>query len=78
MIYRGIGEKIGDLFGIISNILVSYTLCFFISWECTLIFMGAVPVLLVGGLITMKAGFAGVKEEMIAYQQCAGLAEQSL
>jgi ABC-type multidrug transport system fused ATPase/permease subunit len=68
MIYRGIGEKIGDLYGIFSNVLVSYIICFYISWECTFIFLGGVPVVLVAAVITMKAGFAGVKEGMIAYQ----------
>ena len=75
MVYRGIGEKIGDLYGIISQVLVGYAIALTISWECTLIFLGAMPLVLAAAAVGMKAGFAGVKEEMIAYQQCAGLAE---
>jgi len=68
MIYRGIGEKIGDLYGIGSQVLVGYAIAFTISWECTLILLGAMPVVLVASGISIKAGFAGVKEELIAYQ----------
>jgi ABC-type multidrug transport system fused ATPase/permease subunit len=78
MIYRGIGEKIGDMYGIISQVLVAIVIALTISWEMTLIILGFTPVILTGAVITMKSGFAGVKEGMIAYQQCAGLAEQSL
>jgi ABC-type multidrug transport system fused ATPase/permease subunit len=78
MIYRGIGDKIGELYNTLFMLLTGYTIAFFISWELTLIIMGATPGVLVAGGIMIKSGMAGVKEEMIAYQQCAGLAEQSL
>ena len=78
MIQRGIGDKIGELYGIMVMILVGYAIAFYLSWELTLMIFGAFPVILLAGLIAAKAGFAGVKEEMVAYQQCAGLAEQSL
>ena len=51
---------------------------FYIGWEFTLILLGAIPAIMVSGFIMAKAGNAGVQEEMIAYQQCAGMAEQSL
>lgn len=78
MIFRGIGEKIGELYGIFFQIIVGYSIAFYLSWELTLFIFGAFPVIFVAGGIAAKAGFAGVKEEMVAYQQCAGLAEQSL
>lgn len=34
--------------------------------------------MLTAGVIMVKASRLGVEEEMIAYQQCAGMAEQSL
>jgi ATP-binding cassette subfamily B (MDR/TAP) protein 1 len=78
MIYRGIGEKIGGLYAIFAQIIVGLTIAFYISWELSLIIFGGIPVIMVAAIIGVKAGSIGVKEEMIAYQQCAGLAEQSL
>jgi len=78
MIYRGIGEKIGGLYAIFAQIIVGLAIAFYISWELTLIIMGGIPVIMVASIIGVKATTIGVKEEMIAYQQCAGLAEQSL
>ena len=56
MIYRGIGEKIGDLYGILSQVVVGYAIAFTISWECTLIILGGMPVVMIATLISMKAG----------------------
>jgi uncharacterized membrane protein len=78
MIEKGIGDKIGELYGIVVMLMVGYAIAFFLSWELTLMIFGFFPIILVSGLIAMKANVAGEKEEMIAYQQCAGLAEQSL
>jgi ATP-binding cassette subfamily B (MDR/TAP) protein 1 len=75
LIQRGIGEKIGELYGTFILFFLGYAFAFYIGWEFTLILLGAIPVIMVAGLIMAKAGQAGVKEEMIAYQQCAGMAE---
>ena len=58
--------------------IVAFTIAFTISWECTLIVMGGFPVVMIAMVISIKAGQAGIKDGLIAYQQCAGLAEQSL
>jgi ABC-type multidrug transport system fused ATPase/permease subunit len=78
MIYRGIGEKIGELYGTFFLFVLGYIFAFFIGWEFTLILLGAIPGVMTAGAIMASAGNAGVKEEMVAYQQCAGIAEQSL
>ena len=78
LIQRGIGEKIGDLYGTCFLFVLGYFCAFFIGWEFTLILLGAIPVVMVAGIIMAKAGKAGVQEQLIAYQQCAGIAEQSL
>jgi ABC-type multidrug transport system fused ATPase/permease subunit len=43
-------------------------IAFTISWEFTLIVFGGIPVIFVATVVGIKAGFAGVKEEMEAYQ----------
>jgi len=75
LIQRGIGEKIGELFGTIFLFVLGYLFAFFIGWEYTLILLGSIPVMMVAFVIMAKAGKAGVQEEIIAYQQCAGIAE---
>jgi ATP-binding cassette subfamily B (MDR/TAP) protein 1 len=78
LIQRGIGEKIGDLYGTAILFVLGYAVAFLIGWEFSLILLGAIPIVLVSGFIMAKAGNSGVAEELIAYQQCAGIAEQSL
>ena len=56
MIYRGIGEKIGDLYGIASQMIVAFAIAFTISWECTLIVLGGFPAVMVAMVVSMKAG----------------------
>jgi len=68
MVFRGIGDKIGELYGIFVMIIIGYGIAFYLSWELTLIVFGAFPAIFACGMIVAKAGFAGVKEEMIAYQ----------
>ena len=68
LIQRGIGEKIGELYGTVFLFVLGYCFAFFIGWEFTLILLGSIPVIMVAGLIMAKAGKAGVKEEMTAYQ----------
>lgn len=75
LIQRGIGEKIGELYSVLFLFVLGYAFAFFIGWEFTLILLGSIPGVMVGGFVMAKAGNAGVKEEMIAYQQCAGMAE---
>ena len=75
MIYRGVGEKIGMLYAVFAQIIVGITIAFLYSWELTLIIFGAIPVIMVAAIVGVKASTIGVKEELIAYQQCAGLAE---
>jgi len=55
MIYRGIGEKMGDLYGVGSMITVSFIIAFGISWECTLIILGGFPVIMVAMIVSIKA-----------------------
>jgi len=68
MIYRGIGEKMGDLYGVGSIMSVALSIGFTISWECTLIVMGGFPVVMISMVIAIKAGQAGIKDGLIAYQ----------
>lgn len=68
MIYRGTGQKVGGLYVIISQLIVGMAVSFYISWEMTLLVMGGIPFILVASIIGIKAGLAGVKEEMEAYQ----------
>jgi ABC-type bacteriocin/lantibiotic exporter with double-glycine peptidase domain len=67
LIQRGIGEKIGELYGTCFLFVLGYFFAFFIGWEFTLILLGSIPVIMVAGIIMAKAGKAGVQEEMIAY-----------
>jgi len=78
MIQKGIGEKIGEVWHTMIVLVLAYIISFTIGWEFTLINLGAIPVLMVGAIIMAKTAQLGTKEEMKAYQQCAGMAEQSL
>lgn len=68
MIYRGTGVKVGGLYTIISQIIVGLAISFYISWEMTLLVFAGIPFIFVASVIGLKAGLAGVKEEMEAYQ----------
>jgi ABC-type multidrug transport system fused ATPase/permease subunit len=75
MIQRGIGEKIGEVWHTMAVLVIAYIICFTVGWEFTLCLIGAIPVLMVGAIIMAKSAQMGTKEEMKAYQQCAGMAE---
>lgn len=75
MIQKGIGEKTGEIWHTCIVLICAYIICFILGWEFTLILFASIPVLFVGAVIMAKSAQMGTKEEMKAYQQCAGMAE---
>lgn len=77
-IQRGIGEKFGNIIMSISSFILGYGFAFYLGWILTLILLGGLPLMMgVGGVLGVVVQ-GGLLEQMKAYAQSAGYAEQAL
>ena len=77
-IQRGSSDKMGAIVGNIIGFVAGFAFAFYWGWEFTLILMAICPVLMIT-LGLMIWGFtAGIKDDMRAYIQSGGYAEQAL
>lgn len=77
-IQRGTGEKIGNTLMAVTSFVAGFIFAFSLSWRMTLILLCAFPFIALLGMgmgVAMQDGFA---EQMRAYAQSAGYAEQAL
>ena len=77
-VQRGTGEKIGNIMMSSSNFILGYFAAFYFGWKLTLILLLGLPAVMLSG-VAMGASFeTGAIENMKAYAQSAGYAEQAL
>ena len=77
-IQRGTGEKVGNVAMAAASFIAGFAFSFYWGWLFTVILLGAFPFLALMGMgmgIAMQDGFG---EQMRAYSQSAGYAEQAL
>lgn len=77
-IQRGFGEKVGMLTMSVISFFSSFAFSFFWGWKFTLILFATFPVLALVGVAMAVSMESGQKEQMAAYAQSAGYAEQAL
>ena len=75
---RGCSEKIGNINMSISAFLLGYIAAFYFGWKFSLILLAGLPVLGFSGALMAWSMNAGTLEQMKAYAQSAGYAEQAL
>ena len=77
-IQRGTGEKVGNVLMSVTSFVCGFLLAFYWGWLLTCILLAGFPVMAVlstGMAMSMETGF---KENMKAYSQSSGYAEQAL
>jgi ABC-type multidrug transport system fused ATPase/permease subunit len=62
VIQAGIGEKIGELCHAVMTFFIGYIIAFLIGWEYALILLGAIPMMLLSGIIMGKSAKMGMEE----------------
>ena len=77
-IQRGLGEKVGLILVRINIIIIGFVLAYITGWKLALILSGVIPFLLLTGVAMGIATSSGVVQQMRAYSQSAGYAEQAL
>jgi ATP-binding cassette subfamily B (MDR/TAP) protein 1 len=77
-IQRGNGQKVSSYITGIAGFVFGIGLSFYYGWKLTLILMGSMPILSIIGMMMGAAMVGGTAEEMKAYAQSAGYAEQAL
>lgn len=77
-IERGIGLKFGLIFMGFSTFCFGYGFAFYRGWEFTLVLLAAFPVMVLPGAIMGIVFVSGMKEQLKAYAQSAGYADQAL
>lgn len=77
-IQRGIGEKFGNIIMSLASFVFGYAFSFYWGWILSLILLGGLPVMIcIGGALGLAVS-GGVVEQLKAYAQSAGYAEQAL
>lgn len=77
-IQRGVGEKVGSIVMNVGSFLFGFVFAFYWGITFTLILLGLLPFMgIAGGLLGVTLG-SGLQEQMRAYAQSAGYAEQAL
>jgi len=77
-VQRGTGEKVGNIIMSGSSFILGFFAAFYFGWKLTLILLAGLPFVLMSG-VAMGAMFeTGAVENMKAYAQSAGYAEQAL
>lgn len=77
-IQRAIGEKFGNIIMSVSSFFLGYAFAFYWGVYFTLILLGCLPVMMASGLILGISVQGGIVEQLKAYAQSAGYAEQAL
>lgn len=77
-IQRGSSDKMGQIVGNTIGFFAGFVFAFIWGWEFTLILMGVAPFLSITIVIMIWGFTSGIKEEMKAYTQSGGYAEQAL
>ena len=77
-IQRGIGEKFGNIVMSISSFCLGYAFAFYWGWKFTLILLACLPVMIFSGTAMGMVSQGGIIEQLKAYSQSAGYAEQAL
>jgi ABC-type multidrug transport system fused ATPase/permease subunit len=75
---RGLSEKIGNICMSISGFILGYAAAFIFGWKLALILLGGLPFILCSGIAFGLSLQTGTVEQMKAYSQSAGYAEQAL
>jgi len=77
-IQRAIGEKFANIIMSVSSFLLGYAFAFYWGWILTLLLLACIPVMACSGLILGVSLQGGMVEQLKAYAQSAGYAEQAL
>lgn len=77
-VQRGTGEKVGNLTMFVTSFIFGFAFAFFYGWLLTLILCGGIPFLLAVGALFANSLESGFTNQMKAYSQSAGYADQAL
>jgi len=77
-VQRGTGEKVGNLTMFVTSFVFGFAFAFFYGWLLTLILCGGIPFLLAVGALFASSLESGFTNQMKAYSQSAGYADQAL
>jgi len=77
-IQRAIGDKFGQILQSIGGVVFGFGISFIWGWKLTLILMAFIPLIAVLGAMIGKLFVAGLQQNLKAYSQSAGYAEQAL
>lgn len=77
-IQKGMGEKLGTFFMATFTFFFGFAFAFYWGWLMTLILMGSLPVMMMIGVAMSMSLEGGILQQMKAYSQSAGYAEQAL
>lgn len=77
-IQRGSSDKMGQIVGNTLGFFAGFAFAFYWGWEFTLILMGVTPFLSITLTIMIWGFTSGIKDDMKAYTQSGGYAEQAL
>lgn len=77
-IQRAIGEKFGNIIMSVASFFLGYAFSFWWGWILSLILLGGLPIMICVGVALGVAVSGGVVEQLKAYAQSAGYAEQAL
>lgn len=77
-VQRGLSEKVGNIVMSISGFVLGYVAAFWFGWKLSLILLGALPLVACSGIAFGASLESGQVEQMKAYAQSAGYAEQAL
>lgn len=77
-IQRAIGEKFGNIVMSAASFFLGYAFAFYWGWKLTLILLACFPVMMCTGTVLGVSLQGGMIEQLKAYAQSAGYAEQAL
>lgn len=77
-VQRGLSEKVGNIVMSIAGFVLGYAAAFYFGWKLSLILLGALPFVACSGIAFGASLESGQVEQMKAYAQSAGYAEQAL
>lgn len=77
-IQRAIGEKFGNIVMSIASFFLGYAFAFYWGWKLTLLLLACFPVMMCTGAVLGISLQGGMVEQLKAYAQSAGYAEQAL
>jgi ATP-binding cassette subfamily B (MDR/TAP) protein 1 len=77
-VQRGAGDKTGLIIMGISSFFIGFGVAFYLGWFMSVLLIGIFPLMLLAGGVFTSILSATMKEQMKAYAQSAGYAEQAL